>query len=508
MGREMRFGVILAVMAVVLPGEGAMESGTSPGPGEGQTYPMTWCAGGPGRRDGMNAGMLRVFEIELLDAPPAGAEKLPTANTRFGVIQFADEGKSRFVCGLRETSRDGRKDDSFFIDRNRNGILEDGEVLQGTPVFEGLTATEFGAMDLMLEGSNGPRKHRIFVHTNKYGPLYLTSHCYTRGRIRLGEREVEATLLDYNCDGRYACGQVTEEAIGSLGPRQLDYDTISWDAGGDGRIHWTEQHFVGSYVVSGDKAYRIDCSPDGLAVTVTPLDLLMGRLRMPPGYAFVRLVGPLGPFNVLMPNAEGALPAGTYRVDLAAVWETSDTSTTARFRKIGLYFEKPWTIRAGTATVIEANELIVTDADEQRTKERMAAHRLNLPEVRSLLNAPLGDLTEFGIDPGDTVGKRILLCFYDSDQRPSRHVVAQLVQRHDELKRKGLVLAGVGTSSPHSQALPFVVGRIEGDPEPVKAKWGVRSLPWLILADEEHIVRAEGFSLGELEGRIGQMRNE
>ncbi|MEN6337266.1 MAG: hypothetical protein ABFE01_23670, partial [Phycisphaerales bacterium] len=259
---------------------------------------MTWRPGGAGRLEGMNAGIPRVFEIELLDSPPVGAEKLPTANTRFGVIQFADEGKSRFICGLREASRDGEKDDSFFIDVNRNGSLEKDEVLRGTAVFEGLTATEFGAIDLTLQDASGPRKHRVFVHTNKYGPLYLTSHCYTRGRIRLGDREVEAFLLDYNCDGRYAAGKVVEEGIGSLGPRELDYDTIGWDADGDGRIGWIEQHFVGSYVVSGDRVYRIDCSVDGLSVTVTRLDLPMGRLQMPPGYGHVSLIGPLGPFSL------------------------------------------------------------------------------------------------------------------------------------------------------------------------------------------------------------------
>jgi len=32
--------------------------------------------------------------------------------------------------------------------------------------------------------------------------------------------------------------------------------------------------------------------------------------------------------------------------------------------------------------------------------------------------------------------------------------------------------------------------------------WGVKSLPWLILTDRKHIVRAEGFGLSELDEKL------
>jgi hypothetical protein len=35
-----------------------------------------------------------------------------------------------------------------------------------------------------------------------------------------------------------------------------------------------------------------------------------------------------------------------------------------------------------------------------------------------------------------------------------------------------------------------------------KSVWGVGALPWLILTDKGHVVRAEGFSVDELEARI------
>ena len=38
--------------------------------------------------------------------------------------------------------------------------------------------------------------------------------------------------------------------------------------------------------------------------------------------------------------------------------------------------------------------------------------------------------------------------------------------------------------------------------EELRAKWGVRSLPWLVLTDREHIVRAEGFGVDEVDDKL------
>ncbi|HUW18688.1 MAG TPA: hypothetical protein VMW16_05245 [Sedimentisphaerales bacterium] len=46
---------------------------------------------------------------------------------------------------------------------------------------------------------------------------------------------------------------------------------------------------------------------------------------------------------------------------------------------------------------------------------------------------------------------------------------------------------------------------IQADEEKTRFAWGVKSLPWLILTDREHIVRFEGFSLEELDERLEQL---
>jgi len=44
--------------------------------------------------------------------------------------------------------------------------------------------------------------------------------------------------------------------------------------------------------------------------------------------------------------------------------------------------------------------------------------------------------------------------------------------------------------------------RGKNKPKQTRFAWGVKSLPWLILTDKEHIVRAEGFNINELDEKI------
>ena len=41
-----------------------------------------------------------------------------------------------------------------------------------------------------------------------------------------------------------------------------------------------------------------------------------------------------------------------------------------------------------------------------------------------------------------------------------------------------------------------------GDFADRQSTWGIKGLPWLILADPEHVVRAEGFAVDELERQL------
>jgi hypothetical protein len=87
----------------------------------------------------------------------------------------------------------------------------------------------------------------------------------------------------------------------------------------------------------------------------------------------------------------------------------------------------------------------------------------------------------------------------------------ELAKRAQKLKEKAVTVVAVQASKVDENTLnkwvkdyniPFPVGMIEGGEEQTRFNWGVKSLPWLILADRNHQVIAEGFGLNELEDRL------
>jgi hypothetical protein len=131
----------------------------------------------------------------------------------------------------------------------------------------------------------------------------------------------------------------------------------------------------------------------------------------------------------------------------------------------------------------------------------------------SLVGKPLPDLKDLKVDlsSDDLNEKMILICFFDMEQRQSRNCIMQLAKRSRGLKEKNIELVAIQVSNIDENTLnewikkhniPFNVCTIQADIENTRFIWGVRSLPWLILTDQEHIVRKEGFSLSELDEKI------
>jgi hypothetical protein len=126
-----------------------------------------------------------------------------------------------------------------------------------------------------------------------------------------------------------------------------------------------------------------------------------------------------------------------------------------------------------------------------------------------LINKPLPELEAVGVDvlPSDTNDRMILVCFFDMEQRPSRSCVVQLARRAPELEERDVVVVAIHASKVDESKLgewlkkndvPFPAGTVAGDEERLRFTWGVKSLPWLILTDRNHVVTAEGFGLAEL----------
>lgn len=135
------------------------------------------------------------------------------------------------------------------------------------------------------------------------------------------------------------------------------------------------------------------------------------------------------------------------------------------------------------------------------------------PEPPDLVGKMLPEFAEIGVNfsPEQAKDKRVLVCFWDMQQRPSRHYIMKLAEKAGILNDKGITVLCVHTSGVETKTIdewmrdfniPFSDKAMAADPEKARYAWGVTSLPWLILTDREHNVEANGFSLAELDERI------
>ena len=137
----------------------------------------------------------------------------------------------------------------------------------------------------------------------------------------------------------------------------------------------------------------------------------------------------------------------------------------------------------------------------------------------SLLGAPLGALGAVAptFDAATADGTPLLVVFLDINQRASRHVVAELAEAADKLAERAVKVLLIDESGATAEELaewvegtgaPFAAAALSGQPEEVHAEWGIQGLPWLILTDKDHVVRAEGFQIGELDDRLAKLAEE
>lgn len=152
---------------------------------------------------------------------------------------------------------------------------------------------------------------------------------------------------------------------------------------------------------------------------------------------------------------------------------------------------------------------------DTRSGELLVYDYVAIPRPLAGLSVP--EMTSLGFDSAaqQTEGKGILLCFADLDQRPSRRCVTDLAAGYERLRSLGIVLSAVDVSGmdkesltrwKQEQKIPFRIGKADGDLKAIRRTWGIRSLPWLILTDPDHVVIGEGFATSDLDARIGANR--
>jgi protocatechuate 3,4-dioxygenase beta subunit len=276
-----------------------------------------------------------------------------------------------------------------------------------------------------------------------------------------------------------------------------------------------------------DGEYNLRFSPDRQAALIV-YDVPVGRkdlkVTLPEGGTVTgRLVRIEKGRKIAIPNAE-------IKVEQTSRWSFSHlgfdrdrktvTDAEGRFRVEHLttqiraiqdkpgFVPRPWKVSHG-----DNSETIVFDG-EGTTKDIELVVRRGLADAPPLTGNPLPGFDGIALDLASEQiqGKRVLVCFFDWEQRPSRNCLLQLARQASGLQEKGVALVGVHVAKENEADLrkwvtdsriPFPVGVIEGDREEVLFTWSAKSLPWLVLTDANHNVTAEGFTLEELATKLG-----
>ena len=135
------------------------------------------------------------------------------------------------------------------------------------------------------------------------------------------------------------------------------------------------------------------------------------------------------------------------------------------------------------------------------------------PPARSLVGKPLPDLGKLNVDVAakDLEGKAVLIGFFDVRQRPSRHFLKKLAARAEELQGQGLAIIVVQAApidvdelqaALSNLGVDLPMGVIQEDADKTRADWAVQGLPWFILTDPKHVVRADDFTFSELDAKL------
>ena len=135
----------------------------------------------------------------------------------------------------------------------------------------------------------------------------------------------------------------------------------------------------------------------------------------------------------------------------------------------------------------------------------------------SLVGKALPDLTPLELAAtSSTTGEPVVVLLIDADQRPSRRSLKVLTDEAAALKEKhvaviilqaGSMADAAYTAWLQETASPFPIARLRDTSAKGLFVWGARSLPWLILADKNHRVVAEGFPIEDLDAKLKEPAN-
>ncbi|MEN6334820.1 MAG: carboxypeptidase-like regulatory domain-containing protein, partial [Phycisphaerales bacterium] len=252
--------------------------------------------------------------------------------------------------------------------------------------------------------------------------------------------------------------------------------------------------------VGGELEHRISVNASGYGIELYSRISIEGEPGTRVELAPIVLAPTEKELTGIVVDADGRPAAGTLILVRGANQPVRHTVTDGQGRfAVRRVCKGPLQIQAGTSGADKDGFLRAEggDRDVKVILGRTGVH----PRHASLVGEPL-PIESLGLDMSheDLKGKRILLCVFDWQQRPSRNLIVELRERAERLSLQNVAVVAVQVGQVDQAELDkwiadagvaFPIHTVAADAEMMRL-WGSRSLPWLILTDPTWVVVAEG----------------
>lgn len=315
-------------------------------------------------------------------------------------------------------------------------------------------------------------------------------------------------------------GQVTSEEGGAIRGARIGIE-IYW---GNETLRLNRENIV----TNSSGFYEIRAIPAGTEIEISAtargygsstIDVLTGSAGTPvEGRKMVLLKADLTVAGIVV-DADGK-PAANVSIQATGSGQNSQrvqTDTSGRFVVKGLCkgpvdltantsdykMFSSYDVEAGTTDV----RITLEDQDIQFTRDNPSQI------VTPLAGRSMPALDGTGLEAAlkEAEGKRIVLCFFDMNQRPSRHGLKNLAEAAKKLADSncavfGIDLSGIDAAELEKRAaalgIAFPLGSLEAAETKTASVWGIKGLPWYIVIDASRKIRAVGVDPGDIEAEL------
>jgi hypothetical protein len=252
-------------------------------------------------------------------------QKEPKYNTPFPFRGVAKLGSKKYGFALDVVGK-AIGYNRLYFDANANGDLTDDKPISAATVncpSPGMLQSQFPRVDVTLDVAGKTFDYAFLLSaicrksaTESYATVSLYSAAVREGCLVQGAKRTKLLLLDHNSNGRFddtislgARGVPAEGDLLLINPNPKN--NLSTDA-----TMSSDRNFIGKVVCLGKSFYRMEISPAGDHVKLTPAELALGKVTNPsPAYRAVLFCKDYGVVMIGgMRNQKIPLPEGSWKV--------------------------------------------------------------------------------------------------------------------------------------------------------------------------------------------------